>query len=167
MLLQPFCNYYGYWACRWCLTNTRWNGAASSAPPNHIESHREMKRSMQWPIVLESLQNFLKGPLCTLTDVSCKGVVGCVDLFICDTVGTPAETLTKVKRSLGSGLSIVVTPTWACHAWHVAHRLSDASITDSLASRHTRQKFCTKPSPCAIPTRYWREHLRGACRDSN
>ncbi len=94
---------------------------------------------------LRKLTKFSEGPLCTLADGSCKGVVGVggVVLFMCDTVDKFAETqtsiwkaihldrtpnsrsgghefespvwrelhaLTKVKRSLGSGLSIVVTP---------------------------------------------------------
>jgi hypothetical protein len=102
MLLQPFCNYYGYWACRWCLTNTRWHGAASSAHPNHIESHREIKKPMRWLIVFESYQNFLKDPcVLKLLEVA-RGLwgVGCVDLFMCDTVDKLAETQISIWKAI-------------------------------------------------------------------
>jgi hypothetical protein len=43
-------------------------------------------------------------------------------------------------------------------AWHVTGRLT--CLADSLARRNGRQYFPNKPSLCAVPKRYWREHCR-------
>jgi len=81
--------------------------------------------------------------------------------------------LSKVERSLGSGLSAVVISDmiiWSCHAWHIAHILSSCIrltvflVTDRLTC-HGRQYFDTKLSPYALLM--WREHCKEAFRDSD
>ncbi len=66
----------------------------------------------------------------------------------------------KVKRLLGSGFT-VVTPAWS----HDHVSMSGCvtleiimSLADSLACCHGRRCFSTKPSPCAVPKQYWRDH---------
>jgi hypothetical protein len=47
------------------------------------------------------------------------------------------------------------------------HSQLGTTLADSLAQRHRRQYFSTKPSPCAVPKWYWREHCKEACQDSD
>jgi hypothetical protein len=73
--------------------------------------------------------------------------------------------LTKSGKTLGvrsfySGDPNMIT--WSCqsvwlrntHSWHVMDVLT--CLADSLAQRHGRQNFSTKPRPCAVPKRYGR-----------
>ncbi len=78
--------------------------------------------------------------------------------------------LTKSGKTLGvrsscSGDPNVIRSCVTC----VAHILSGCVIAvchvlaESLAWRHSGQYFSTKPSPCAVPTWYWRKNCREAC----
>ncbi len=49
----------------------------------------------------------------------------------------------KVGRTLGWGLSTVVTPTWSCHAWHVPYCLSGCGCAMHAAGCITARLICS------------------------
>jgi hypothetical protein len=78
--------------------------------------------------------------------------------------------------------SILVTPTWPCHAWHEAHPLSvclaaaaqRTQLGTSLADYIAWQTYLpdatahdTSLYPSAVPKQYWRELRIEAFRDSD
>jgi hypothetical protein len=70
----------------------------------------------------------------------------------------------KVVTLMGSHDHVSLSGCVTLAAWHVIGRLT--CLADSLAGRHGRQYFSTKPSLCAVPKRYWREHCREACQET-
>ncbi len=87
------------------------------------------------------------------------------------------SSLTKSGKTVGSGLSTLVTLTWCLSTWlawshdHVSLSgcvtLAAWHVTDRLtcpADLLDRRHFSTPT--CSNPTRYWRELCREACRDA-